>query len=100
MPSVRSAETKEIGGGYDRSCRVGGPHHLIPADQPAGSGHEASPTRERALSWADVAEVVRLYSLRSWIEQSYKQVKNSLGWAHYQVRKDAAAIRRHYWQLW
>jgi hypothetical protein len=40
---------------------------------------------------------VRLYSLRSWIEQSYKQVKNSLGWAHYQVRKDIA-IRRH-WQL-
>jgi hypothetical protein len=46
---------------------------------------------------ADVAEVVRLYSLRSWIEQSYKQVKHSLGWAHYQVRKDLS-IRRH-WQL-
>ena len=49
------------------------------------------------LDAADLAEVVRLYSLRSWIEQSYKQVKNSLGWAHYQVRKDIA-IRRH-WQL-
>ena len=46
---------------------------------------------------ADLAEVVRLYALRSWIEQSYKQVKNSLGWAHYQVRKDLS-IRRH-WQL-
>jgi hypothetical protein len=46
---------------------------------------------------ADVAEVSRLYALRSWIEQSYKQVKNSLGWAHYQVRKDLS-IRRH-WQL-
>ena len=46
---------------------------------------------------AEVAEVVRLYSLRSWVEQSYKQVKNSLGWAHYQVRSDPA-IRRH-WQL-
>jgi hypothetical protein len=52
---------------------------------------------ESKLSAADVVEVVRLYALRSWIEQSYKQVKNSLGWAHYQVRKDAA-IRRH-WQL-
>lgn len=52
---------------------------------------------ESELAPADVAEVVRLYSLRSWIEQSYKQVKNSLGWAHYQVRKDIA-IRRH-WQL-
>jgi SRSO17 transposase len=53
--------------------------------------------QESDLSAADIAEVVRLYSLRSWIEQSYKQVKNSLGWAHYQVRKDIA-IRRH-WQL-
>ena len=52
---------------------------------------------ESKLSAADIAEVVRLYCLRSWIEQSYKQVKNSLGWAHYQVRKDIA-IRRH-WQL-
>jgi hypothetical protein len=52
---------------------------------------------ESGLEVAEVAEVVRLYSLRSWIEQSYKQVKNSLGWAHYQVRSDLA-IRRH-WQL-
>src|SRR5829696_3226414 len=49
------------------------------------------------LEEADLAEVVRLYALRNWIEQSYKQVKNSLGWAHYQVRKDIA-MRRH-WQL-
>ena len=52
---------------------------------------------ESELIPAEVAEVVRLYSLRSWIEQSYKQVKNTLGWAHYQVRSDSA-IRRH-WQL-
>jgi hypothetical protein len=52
---------------------------------------------ESKLSAADIAEVVRLYCLRSWIEQSYKQVKNSLGWSQYQVRKDLA-IRRH-WQL-
>ena len=44
-----------------------------------------------------MAEVVRLYALRNWIEQSYKQVKNALGWAHYQVRKDIS-IRRH-WQM-
>ena len=37
------------------------------------------------------------WPLRNWIEQSYKQVKNSLGWAHYQVRKDIS-IRRH-WQM-
>ena len=52
---------------------------------------------ESGLEVAEVNEVVRLYSLRSWIEQSYKQVKNSLGRAHYQVRSDLA-IRRH-WQL-
>jgi DDE superfamily endonuclease len=52
---------------------------------------------ESKISTADIAEVVRLYFLRSWIEQSYKQVKNSLGWSQYQVRKDLA-IRRH-WQL-
>jgi hypothetical protein len=52
---------------------------------------------DRELAAADLAEVTRLYALRSWIEQSYKQVKNSLGWAHYQVRSDIA-IRRH-WEL-
>jgi SRSO17 transposase len=52
---------------------------------------------EGALTPANLAEVVRLYALRNWIEQSYKQVKNSLGWAHHQVRKDVA-IRRH-WQM-
>jgi hypothetical protein len=52
---------------------------------------------ESALMPADLAEVVRLYALRNWVEQSYKQVKNSLGWAHYQVRRDIS-IRRH-WQM-
>ena len=52
---------------------------------------------ESRLEPADLAGVVRLYALRNWIEQSYKQVKNSLGWSHYQVRKDIS-IRRH-WQM-
>ncbi|MFM9701089.1 hypothetical protein [Streptomyces europaeiscabiei] len=30
---------------------------------------------------ADLAEIVRLYGLRPWIEQSYKQIKDELGWA-------------------
>jgi hypothetical protein len=49
------------------------------------------------LEAADLAEVVRLYGLRMWVEQSYKQVKHVLGWSDYQVRSDLA-IRRH-WQL-
>jgi hypothetical protein len=58
------------------------------------------PERRRArpaFAPADLAEVVRLYSLRNWVEQSYKQVKGELGWADFQVRSDRA-IRRH-WQL-
>jgi len=52
---------------------------------------------EGDLAPASVAEVVRLYGLRMWVEQSYKQVKRALGWSDYQVRSDSA-IRRH-WQL-
>jgi len=43
---------------------------------------------------ASLAEIVRLYGIRNWIEQSYKQVKDELGWADFQVRSDTA-IRRH-----
>jgi SRSO17 transposase len=61
---------------------------------PRPGGRRASAT---AFAPADLAEVVRLYSLRNWVEQSYKQVKHELGWADFQVRSDRA-IRRH-WQL-
>ena len=53
--------------------------------------------RQSKLAPATLAEVVRLYGLRVWVEQSYKQVKQTLGWAQYQVRS-SVAIRRH-WQL-
>src|SRR5215472_17339703 len=43
---------------------------------------------------ADLAEIVRIYGIRHWIEQGYKQVKDQLGWAGFQVRSDTA-IRRH-----
>src|SRR5215218_8093828 len=61
----------------------------------------ARPDRRRraraGFAPADLAEVVRLYGLRNWVEQGYKQVKHELGWADFQVRSDRA-IRRH-WQL-
>ncbi|HYQ84095.1 MAG TPA: IS701 family transposase [Rubrobacter sp.] len=63
---------------------------------PSSSCSERSDT-EGDLAAADLAEVVRLYGLRMWVEQSYKQVKHVLGWSDYQVRSDLA-IRRH-WQL-
>jgi SRSO17 transposase len=51
----------------------------------------------RRAQQANLAEVVRLYGLRIWVEQGYKQVKGELGWADFQVRSDRA-IRRH-WAL-
>jgi hypothetical protein len=57
-----------------------------------------SPAAEQSpLVAASLEEVIRLYGLRMWIEQSYKQVRGTLGWSQYQVRSDRA-IRRH-WQL-
>jgi SRSO17 transposase len=53
---------------------------------------EQSPFEE-----ADLCEVVRLYGLRQWVEQSYKQIKGELGFSDFQVRSDLA-IRRH-WEL-
>jgi len=57
--------------------RPGGPRE-------AGSPHPA----------AGLAEITRIYGIRNWIEQGYKQVKDELGWADFQVRSDTA-IRRH-----
>src|SRR6266699_2902569 len=52
--------------------------------------------REDDSPWpaAGLAEIVRIYGIRNWIEQGYKQVKDELGWADFQVRSDTA-IRRH-----
>jgi hypothetical protein len=52
---------------------------------------------EGVLPAAELAEIVWLYGLRNWVEQSYKQTRGALGWSQYQVRSDLA-IRRH-WQL-
>ena len=52
---------------------------------------------EAPFAPADLTEVVRLYGLRNWVEQGYKQLKQELGWADFMVRSDQA-IRRH-WQL-
>jgi hypothetical protein len=46
---------------------------------------------------ADLAEVVRLYGLRQWVEQSFRQIKGELGFSDFQVRSDRA-IRRH-WEM-
>jgi hypothetical protein len=57
--------------------------------RPGGTRAVDSPHRP-----ADLAEIVGIYGIRHWIEQGYKQVKDELGWADFQVRSDTA-IRRH-----
>ena len=61
---------------------------------PTCPGPAARARRAARIPAAGLAEIVRLYAIRNWIEQSYKQVKDELGWADFQVRSDVA-IRRH-----
>ncbi|SOF02492.1 DDE superfamily endonuclease [Streptomyces sp. OV198] len=63
----------------------------LATDLPRPGGPREADSPEPA---ADLHEVVRIYGIRHWIEQSYKQVKDELGWADFQVRSDTA-IRRH-----
>src|SRR5215210_5052961 len=51
---------------------------------------ERAHEEESKLEAVDLSEIVRLYGLRMWVEQSYKQVKHVLGWSDYQVRSDIA----------
>lgn len=46
---------------------------------------------------ASLADVVRWYGWRNWVEEGYKRMKDELGWADFMVRSDRA-IRRH-WAL-
>ena len=64
----------------------------VETNSPAPSSRQA---RRVPLEPADLAEIVRLYGLRGWVEQSYKQCKAELGWADAMVRTDVA-LRRHW----
>src|SRR3712207_5855327 len=70
--------------------------HLV-SNLPYPGSEDRALVEGALLPAADLAEVVRLYGLRMWVEQSYKQVKHALGWSQYQARS-YLAIRRH-WQL-
>jgi hypothetical protein len=95
------AADAQLGGwGPDRRLRL-----VVASTDPARlPGHSTwylvtnlpRPATRRAQQ-ANLAEVVRLYGLRNWVEQGYKQVNGELGWADFQVRSDRA-IRRH-WTL-
>lgn len=70
---------------------------------------DGAPGAAAPFAPADLAAIVRLYGLRNWVEQGYKQVKRELGWGDFQVRTDRA-IRRHWalvgcafsfcWRVW
>src|SRR5215216_5030767 len=95
------AADAQLGGwGPDRPLRL-----VVASTDPARlPGHSSwylltnlpRPATRRAQQ-TDLAEIVRLYGLRNWVEQGDKQVKGELGWADFQVRSDRA-IRRH-WTL-
>jgi hypothetical protein len=95
------AADAQLGGwGPDRRLRL-----VVATTDPASlPGHSSwylltnlpRPVSGRAQQ-ANLAEVVRLYGLRNWVEQGYQQVKGELGWADFQVSSDRA-IRRH-WTL-
>ncbi len=80
--------------GPERSRRL-----VIATPDPASLPEAATWYLETSLplAAAALAEVVRLYGLRNWVEQTYKQIKHSLGWSQYQIRSDVA-MRRH-WAL-
>jgi hypothetical protein len=43
---------------------------------------------------AGLDEITRIYAIRNWTGQNYKQVKDKLGWADFQVRSDVAILRQ------
>ena len=98
---MRNSADAQLGGwGPERRLRL-----VVATTDPARlPGHSSwylltslpRPAGRRAQQ-ANLAEVVRLYGLRNWVEQGYQQVKGELGWADFQVRSDRA-IRRH-WTL-
>ena len=86
--------------GTGPAAAAGGGHHRpgrCPGTAPGIWRPTCPDRRARRAQPADLAEIVRLYGLRNWVEQGYKQVKGELGWADFQVRTDRA-IRRH-WTL-
>jgi hypothetical protein len=64
----------------------------VETNLPAPNSRQA---RRSPLEPADLAEIVWVYGLRGWVEQSYKQCKTELGWADAMVRSDSA-LRRHW----
>src|SRR6266511_5489608 len=78
------------GGGHHRPREAAEAFHLVFADRP---GAPRQPSRPAGPARRDRAAG----RLRNWVEQGYKQVKDELGWADFQVRGDRA-VRRH-WTL-
>ncbi len=63
-----------------RSGHPAGQGHLVPDREPAPPRRHGRARAARNRRPA-LAEIVRIYGIRHWIEQGYKQVKDELGWA-------------------
>lgn len=96
-----AAELTLVGYGPDQSTRLVAAT-TDPATLPAASTWyvltnlplpDTQHAEDSAFEPADLAEVVRLYGIRQWVEQSYKQVKGALGFSDFQVRADRAILR-------
>jgi SRSO17 transposase len=100
-----AADLRLVGLGWDQALRlvaVTSDPARLPADSTwyllTNLPHPAAPhAATTPFTPATLAEIARLYGLRMWVEQGYKQMKQELGWADWQVRADRA-IRRH-WAL-
>ena len=68
---------------HRRPGHPAGQGHLIPGHQPACPGGPREPGSPHPA--ATLVEITRIYAIRNWTGQSYKQVKDELGWADFQV---------------
>jgi hypothetical protein len=80
-------------GRHHRPANPAGQGHLVPGHEPAPPRRPARHSRRHPPAGGPDRSRAPLRD-RHWIEQSYKQVKDELGWADFQVRS-ATAIRRH-----
>lgn len=84
---------REIIFGQRRRIRY---YQITKADTPDPSGNNSWYIMTN-LEGKIQLQVAQLYSLRSWIEYGFKQVKNELGWADYRMT-DYASIER-WWEM-
>jgi hypothetical protein len=67
----------------------------VPGHQPARPGGPSAADSPHPA--AGLAEIVRIYSIRNWIEQSCKQVRDELSWADFQSAPTSRSAATRPW---